>query len=92
MSTYWYFECVSHDPPLCSEEFTQHTGDWAYHHGILTAKARPVDPEAPPISDGSDTYFDRNARRFLVDHPNCKLEIVNEYGSKPGDRLRLEDA
>lgn len=87
MSTYWYFECPDHNPPLRSEgEFTQHTHDDHWRHALELADSRPVDRWAKPYSYRDDmegrslAYFDRNARRFLADHPYCRLRVVSEYG------------
>jgi len=98
MSTYWYFECLDHDPPLRSEdEFTQHTEDEHFRRGVALADARPVD-EGEDDSywrmksvrfGGTDSeeamtraYFTMNARRFLAQHPHCRLGLVNEYGER----------
>lgn len=89
MSTYWYYECLDHTPPLqAADEFTQHTGDRHYQRAIDLTAARPVDPNETYWStadmlndaDRSDAYFSMNARRFLVAHPTCRLGFVNEYG------------
>lgn len=82
MSTYWYFECLDHNPPLRSEEeFTQHTGDSAFNRAIELAQSRPVTYEwHSGIGESVDTYFEGNARQFLVKHPTCCLQIMNEYG------------
>lgn len=76
MSTYWYFECLDHDPPIRSgEEFTQHTGDSAYKAGIAMANASTI-----PDAWSTDDYYGNNARRFLRAHPECEIGLVNEYG------------
>lgn len=79
MSTYWYFECMNHTPPIGSEEFTQHTDDAAFHKGIELALARPLTSDLNDVEYG---YFERNTRIFLFAHPDCRLEIVNEYGDR----------
>lgn len=87
MSTYWYFECIDHVPALqSSEEFTQHTEDMHFVHGVELARNRPVEPVGPASFDRSREYFDQRARDFLVQHPTCRLGLINEYG----DRLELE--
>ena len=88
MSTYWYFECPNHNPPLRSEdEFTQHTRDIYWQHAMELADSRPVDRWDRPYSYRDDimewraaAFFDSNARRFLADHPYCRLRVVSEYG------------
>lgn len=82
MSTYWYFECKDHDPPIRShDEFTQHTDDFYYDRGVQLALNRPVPEEWWDIISLSE-YFAHNALRFLSAHPNCNLELVNEYDQR----------
>ena len=84
MSTYWYFECLDHDPSIVSrDEFTQHTDDHAYRLAINLAENRPVEPV-----DGHD-YFEANARWFLTAHPICRLGLVDEYGNRAKVEARL---
>lgn len=89
MSTYWYFECLDHTPPLqSSEEFTQHTRDRHWDRAMEMAAARPVERGddywrlGPHASDAerSDAYFTMQTRAFLSEHPSCRLGLVNEYG------------
>lgn len=87
MSTYWYYECADHDPPIRSrEEFTQHTDDEHYKSGIDLLEVRPVvRDDSYWTFSGSDAeraerYFTMQACSFLVDHPKCHIRIVNEYG------------
>lgn len=83
MSTYWYVECLDHDPPIRSdEEVEQHT------HGLpkidaLISRADEIRAYPEDVRDAiSDAfgYFERNAYRFLVQHPKCSLRYCNEYG------------
>jgi len=83
MSVYWHFECEDHDPPIQSEEFTQHTDDRHYDHGVDLALTRPLARDDwPDIKDPSRAYFDRNARSFLRDHPKCTLALVSELAER----------
>lgn len=78
MSTYWYFECLDHTPPLRSDgEFTQHTDDDLFWEAVALAGKRPL-PEYRGPWDG--WQFNRNAHLFLYEHPKCRLALVNEYG------------
>lgn len=75
MSTYWYFECLEHDPPILDDnEFTQHTDDWAYKRAVELARHRPINPAC-----SSEDYFDGNARRFLRLHAQCRVRAHSEY-------------
>jgi hypothetical protein len=84
MSTYWYFECASHEPPIRSDdEFTQHTDDDAFRTALGLARMRPIGQD----QEGDD-YFSRRAIWFLKQHPACELAIVSEYGERrSGDYL-----
>jgi len=79
VSTYWYFECLDHTPPLVSDgEFTQHTDDDPFRRAVTLAQHRPVAGpwDGPPPA----SHFESNARRFLAAHPACRVGLVNEYG------------
>ncbi len=80
MSTYWYHECLDHEPPLrAAGEFTQHTDDDAYRHGVALMAQRPL---LAIDYDSHSIDFDLNAREFLVAHPKCRISLVNEYGER----------
>jgi len=83
MSTYWYFECMDHDPPLRSaNEFTQHTDDDHYLRAVGLIHSRPVSADSLESDDDTAGYFDRNARGFLAHHPHCRIDAVGEYGER----------
>lgn len=74
---------MDHDPPILSDdEFTQHTDDEHFLHGVGLAKDRPLREKKFTYRDGGREYFDRNARRFLISHPKCTLELVSENGER----------
>jgi hypothetical protein len=88
VSTYWYFECMEHDPPLRSdEEFTQHTNDASFERAVALAWMRPLVEDPEVFGSVAADYFERNAHAFLVKHPHCRVEMVSEYGV----RQALED-
>jgi hypothetical protein len=94
MSTYWYFECLDHTPPLRSaEEFTQHTEDRYWDRALELVANRPVerydaywtlDRIIPSPTDEQRTvaYFGMNARAFLSEHPTCRIGLVNGYDER----------
>lgn len=92
MSTWWYYECLSHDPPLVSaDEFTQHTKDRYFIRGVELIGERPVEADDSywgidhwATDERTGAYFNMNARRFLKDHPTCRIGLVNEYGERRG--------
>ena len=73
MSTWWYLECASHEPPIRSEDAVeQHT------HG-LTAIRKAI-REAVIDDPRVMTRYESNAARFVLQHPHCALCFVSEYG------------
>lgn len=91
MSTYWHYECLDHPGGLISEEeFTQHTDDSHFERGIQLIAQRPVERDerywslGPLTSDSvpSDAYFEMQARRFLHEHPTCRLGVISESGTR----------
>lgn len=92
MSTWWYYECLNHDPPLTSAaEFTQHTADQHFIRGLELVAERPVEGDdsywglvSATDDERTDAYFNMNARQFLKDHPTCRIGLVNEYGERRG--------
>lgn len=91
MSTYWYYKCLEHDPPLISDdEFTQHTDDYAFREGVWLANTRVewielerrAEEAGMHLSADHDHFLRTNAMRFLRGHPKCKLGLVNEYGDE----------
>ena len=82
MSTWCYFQCLDHNPPLIADlEFTQHVGDLYWNRAVDLIDQRPVSlNENVGENDPAADYFERNARRFLHAHPTCRIGIVDEYG------------
>jgi hypothetical protein len=100
MSTYWHLECISHDPPLVSDdEVSQHTD--AYLDSARDMWARREELIAiDDVLRGSptwsgiqfDTSFDRNAWRFIRQHAKCQVQLRNEYGDViPIERVTDEE-
>lgn len=94
MSTYWYMECMSHNPPVRSlEEFTQHTEDARYWNVVALLGERPLRGEMGYHGDS----MENQAELFIRQHPHCCIEFVNEYNDrrqpeagKRGPYLNLE--
>lgn len=90
MSTYWYLECLDHDPPLRSDaEVEQHT---RLERIIALAENREEKIAEYEADSWVFDYFECNAMRFLVQHPKCRLRFISEYGETkqlPPTRARL---
>lgn len=88
MSTRTYYECTSHTPPIRSDEIGQHYYDVPNSQELLKHRELFVALRAINLtardSDLGD-IFDNARIRFLEDHPDCTIRIVNEYGEDVTD-------
>jgi hypothetical protein len=78
VSTYIYLQCLDHTPPLrAADESGQHLYDLPQ----LRADIANRDRIAAAAADGWVTpeYFRAATARFLVEHPTCRLGIIDEY-------------
>ena len=81
MSTYYYFQCMSNDPPIRSEtESGQHDrdletirADWANRETLYAAGIL----EYMPVGSA---YFRNATLRFIMTHKDCRVCIVDEHG------------
>jgi hypothetical protein len=85
MSTYLYLVCVDHDPPLFSEEVTQHThkdGELEKIRGWVGNRDEWVRLRHEQDDLTYADYFLTHAITFLTAHPKCHLIAQDEYGEK----------
>jgi hypothetical protein len=84
MSTYWYLECLDHDPILTSgDEVEQHTEGLDRIDIVVSSRkvlAQLGDDAARDALIDALTYFERNAFWFVIAHPQCRLRYRSEYG------------
>lgn len=86
MSTWLYLECLDHNPPLrAHDESGQHLYNLPQIRAdIANREALVAAVRATRFGDGieevTDDYFRRHTLRFLIDHPNCRIGIRDEYG------------
>jgi hypothetical protein len=89
MSTYLYVECHSHNPPLrAPSESGQHLYDLPQIRSLLRWTNQQMKDQLEKYqyesyADGWDInsgYFFGNTAKFLVEHPECDIEIWDEYG------------
>ena len=81
MSTWWYLECTSHDPVIQSpDEVEQHTYGLPKIREVIARRATLTADSLEALGNGFNNYFERNAVRFLIQHPKCSLQLVSEYG------------
>lgn len=98
MSTTMYLQCLSHDPPLRSQEVEQHKNLFYIRKYIAMRKELVALLESDiPIGDQGGVYWANNAACFLYEHQKCEIGIVNEYGGTyltglddPEDETRRE--
>lgn len=89
MSTWLYLECHSHNPPLrAPEESGQHLYDLPQLRSTLQWDSKKLQEQLERYTYDSyaDTwdvfhgYFFGNTAKFLVEHPNCEIKIIDELG------------
>lgn len=83
MSTYLYLRCDSHQPPIDSEhEAGQHLRDLEHIRQDVANRHAIADAIGRGMAPGGDTdlYFQESNRRFIIQHVNCDLKILDEYG------------
>lgn len=89
MSTYVYLQCLDHNPPLrARDESGQHLYDLpriraeVAHRSELVAL---IDEDRLPeyyTTGVVGHYFQSNSARFLAEHAQCRIGIVDEYGEE----------
>lgn len=79
MSTYVYFACIDHSPPIRSEaESGQHNEVEAMREQ-LDRRDNWIDVAEDDRVEIVDRYA-ANGARFFRQHPACRLACVDEYG------------
>lgn len=80
MSTYIYLECIAHDPPIQAvSESGQHLSDLDRLRGEL--QLRDEYATAIAIDARFDDPYTQATAKFLSEHPECPLRIIDEYGT-----------
>lgn len=83
MSTWWYIECLDHDPAIRStDEIAQHDHNLPTIREVVRRRRSLTEQDAVSTEYTGDLedYFRTNAARFLIQHPKCRLQFINEYG------------
>ena len=79
MSTYMYLQCQNHLPPLTADdESGQHYYDLPQIKQDLENREQLV--ELAEVDMLPTEYFRKNTVKFLVQHQDCFIEIISEYG------------
>jgi hypothetical protein len=83
MSTTMYLQCLSHDPPLLSDEVGQHTLDLDDIRGYIANKDHLIAliKADIPIGGQQNPPWASTAGWFMYRHPKCEIGIVDQYGS-----------
>lgn len=89
MSTYQYWECLDHTPPLrATEESGQHDYNRA---DMLTDYRQRALLNSSCLYVWPHDRYRRNTQEFFAAHPHCRLRIITEYGDiydpETGDHL-----
>ncbi len=78
MSTWIYLECADHDPPIKADgESGQHLYDLPDIREDIRRRAQWTCPDE---HRSGAHWFRLNSRRFLAQHPHCRIVIRDEYG------------
>ncbi len=81
MSTWIYLECADHDPPISADgESGQHLYDLPDIREDIRRRAEWTPERVDECGDAH--WFRRNSRRFLAQHPHCRIVIRDEYGNE----------
>lgn len=84
MSTYLYLQCDSHSPPLQSpHEVGQHLRDLPRIREEISRRQDLYRAHQNGYLGYETDYggqFTHTLRTFLIQHPHCDLQIVDEYG------------
>lgn len=84
MSTNLHLRCVSHDPPIYSDDVGNTTGLLDMIRNVIRNRSTLVTIEALARPIGAEVSFGTRTEdatmRFLIEHPACDIEIWDEYG------------
>lgn len=79
MSTWHYWECVDHDPPIRADG---ESGQHDYNRPTMIEDYAKRDLLVAAANDGlwENDRYRVNTQAFFREHPHCRLRIVTEYG------------
>lgn len=86
MSTNLHLRCVSHDPPIRSDDVGSSTGLLDMIRNVIRNRSTLVAIEALARPIGAEVGFGTRTEdatmQFLIQHPTCDIEIWDEYGNQ----------
>lgn len=83
MSTTVYLQCLSHDPPLQSDEVGQHLCDLKDIRGYIKNRKLLIDVVAADYHlDNGNPNWVMTAAWFFWAHKECEIGIVDECGDE----------
>ena len=84
MSTYLHLQCTAHTPHINSEEIGNRCAKTVAEMHAERTKIVAVMQGARDIGADVNFLLDEQNRtaRFFTEHPNCPLELWDEYGHK----------
>jgi hypothetical protein len=82
MSTWVYFACLDHDPPLRADQESGQHNEWEPMRTLLAERDSLLDLVHADVLDayGLNDRWTSNGLRFFQQHPRCRLACVDEYG------------
>jgi hypothetical protein len=78
MSTSFYLECLEHQPSITSDEISQHDDHHVQAAIRMATGADPIPEDPYEVLQG----FELDAAVFLRQHPECALDLIDEYGRR----------
>jgi hypothetical protein len=72
---------LDHDPPVTSDgEVGQHLYDLDDIRKLIANKHLVISVLNAELPISFDSHFDSTTARFLLQHPQCRMRIRDEYG------------
>jgi hypothetical protein len=87
MSCSFYFECLEHQPSIISDEISQHDDAHVQAAIRMATGADPIPDDPWEVLEG----FELDAAVFLRQHPDCALDLIDEYDNRRPIPGRSED-
>jgi len=81
LSTYLYLQCLCHNPPLTAlDESGQHLYDLPRIRKEITDRTLADELNLDNFDDDG-LYFRHNSLKFISQHEECVIGIIDEYGT-----------
>jgi hypothetical protein len=82
VSTWVYFACLDHDPPIRADSESGQHNEFAAMRALLASREAVLAGVAalgPWVSIETGDRYKDNGLAFFAQHPRCRLACVDEY-------------